>query len=489
MIEVDTLIVGAGFAGLGMGIRLKRQAAKNPRRGSFLILERAADVGGTWRDNVYPGVACDIPSHLYSFSFRTKPDWTHIYPSGSELQEYLREAAREEGILPHLRFGEPVTDARWDEDAARWLVATPVAQYRAKVLVSAVGRLSEPRISSVDGLDDFPGAVLHTAGWDAGLDLEGVRVGLVGTGASAVQVLPELARMASHVTVFQRSAPYVVPRGDRAYTAQERDALADPAERDDLRDRMFWDAEAGFPARLGVPEAIGALRDRAAGHLRAQVADPSLRAALTPDYEIGCKRVLLSDDFYPALQRANVTLETSALDRLQGTSAVAASGEHHDLDVLVFATGFHATRPPFAELVTGRDGIRLAEHWAQGMRAYASTVVHGFPNLFVLDGPNASLGHNSAVYMIETQLEYVLGALEHLDGADAPLDIPQQAEDDYVAALDAAAADSVWLSGCSSWYVDDRSGRLTLLWPGYAHTFRERNGTFDAAMFGVPAAV
>lgn len=486
-IDVDTLIVGAGFAGLGMGIRLKRAAADRPL-GSFLILERARDVGGTWRDNVYPGVACDIPSHLYSFSFRTKPDWTHVYPSGTELQEYLREAAREEGILPHLRFGECVTDARWNEDAARWLVTTPVASYRAKALVSAVGRLSEPRIPSIDGLDHFPGPVLHTSTWDAGVDLADARVGLVGTGASAVQLLPELARRAGAVTVFQRSAPYVVPRGDRAYDEQELAALADPAERELLRERLFWEAESGFPARLGAPQAIGALRDRAAGHLRAQVADPALRAALTPDYEIGCKRVLLSDDFYPAMQQPNVTLEASALDRLDGSVGVAASGERHDLDALVFATGFHATRPPFAELVTGRDGIRLAQHWARGMRAYASTVVHGFPNLFVLDGPNASLGHNSAVYMIETQLDYVLGALEHLQTADAPLDIPQRVEDDYVDALDAAAEDTVWLSGCTSWYVDDRSGRLTLLWPGYAHTFRERNGTFDPAVFGVPAA-
>ncbi|GAB3391201.1 NAD(P)/FAD-dependent oxidoreductase [Humibacter soli] len=485
--EVDTLIVGAGIAGLGMGIRLKREAAAGADRGSFLILERAHDVGGTWRDNVYPGVACDIPSHLYSYSFRTKPDWTHVFPSGSELQEYLRECAREEGILPHLRFGESVTDARWDEDAARWVVTTTAGRYRSRALVSAVGRLSEPRIPAIDGLDDFPGAVVHTAAWNETLDLEDARVGLVGTGASAVQLLPELARRARHVTVFQRSAPYVVPRGDRAYDERELALFADPAERDLLREQIFWDAEAAFPQRLGVPEAIGALQERAASHLHAQVADPSLRARLTPDYEIGCKRVLLSDDFYPAIQRTNVTLETSALERVDGSAAIAASGARHELDVLVFATGFHATRPPFAELVTGRNDIRLAEHWANGMRAYASTVVHGFPNLFVLDGPNASLGHNSAVYMIETQLDYVLGALEHLDESDAPLDIPLATENDYVAALDAAARDTVWLSGCTSWYVDDRSNRLTLLWPGYAHAFRERNGTFDAAAFGVPA--
>lgn len=487
-VEVDVAIVGAGFAGLGLGIRLKRRAADERTAESFVILERADDVGGTWRDNVYPGVACDIPSHLYSYSFRTKPDWSHVYPSGAELQEYLRECAREEGLLPHLRFGEPVTDARWLANDERWLVTTPVAQYSARVLVSAVGRLSEPRIPSIDGLGGFRGPVMHTAAWDDTLPLADARVGLVGTGASAVQLLPELARCARHVTVFQRSAPYVVPRGDRAYSAAELDELTDAAARQRLREQIFWDAETAFPQRLGVPEAIGELRDRARTHRETQVPDPVLRAALTPDYEIGCKRVLLSDDFYPALQRPNVTLEASALKRMDVSTAVAESGARHEVDVLVFATGFHATRPPFADLVAGRDGIRLADHWSDGMRAYASTVVHGFPNLFVLDGPNASLGHNSAVYMIEAQLDYVLGALDHLGASGDPLEIPLDAEDAYVAAIDAAARDTVWLSGCTSWYVDERSGRLALLWPGYAHTFRERNGTFDPAVYRVPVA-
>ena len=487
-VEVDVAIVGAGFAGLGLGIRLKRRAADEGTSESFVILERADDVGGTWRDNVYPGVACDIPSHLYSYSFRTKPDWSHVYPSGAELHEYLRECAREEGLLPHLRFGEPVTDARWLADDERWLVTTPVARYRARVLVSAVGRLSEPRIPSIEGLGGFRGPAMHTAAWDDTLPLADARVGLVGTGASAVQLLPELARRARHVTVFQRSAPYVVPRGDRPYSAAELDELTDATARHSLREQIFWDAESAFPQRLGVPEAIGELRDRARTHREAQVTDPLLRAALTPDYEIGCKRVLLSDDFYPALQRPNVTLEASALKRMDASTAVAQSGARHEVDVLVFATGFHATRPPFADLVTGRDGIRLADRWSDGMRAYASTVVHGFPNLFVLDGPNASLGHNSAVYMIEAQLDYVLGALDHLRAFGDPLEIPLDAEDAYVAAIDAAARDTVWLSGCTSWYVDERSGRLALLWPGYAHTFRERNGTFDPAVYRVPVA-
>ncbi|QDZ14596.1 flavin-containing monooxygenase [Humibacter ginsenosidimutans] len=487
-IEVDTLIVGAGFAGLGLGILLKRRAAARGRHGSFLIVERADDVGGTWRDNVYPGVACDIPSHLYSFSFRTSGDWTHVYPSGLELQAYLRECAHDEGLAPHLRFGEAVVDARWNEADRRWVVTTTRATYRATALVSAVGRLSEPRLPAIEGLSGFPGRVLHTAAWDDRLELAGERVGLVGTGASAVQLLPHLQRASKQVTVFQRSAPYVVPRGDREYTARERAELADAGARDRLRERLFADAEAGFPARMREPVAITSLRERAAAHLRDQVADAGLRASLAPDYEIGCKRVLLSDDFYPAIASANVTLEASALDHVEGMTAVAASGERHDLDVLVFATGFNATRPPFADLVSGRDGIGLSEHWVAGMRAYASTLVHGFPNLFVLDGPNASLGHNSAVHMIETQLRYVLGALDHLAAKGLPLDVPQEVEDAYVAAIDDAAADSVWLSGCRNWYVDERSGRLTLLWPGTAQSFRDRVGTFDPSVFEVPVA-
>jgi cation diffusion facilitator CzcD-associated flavoprotein CzcO len=282
--------------------------------------------------------------------------------------------------------------------------------------------------------------------------------------------------------VFQRSAPYVVPRPDRHYSAEERLAFElDPASRERLRDELFWGAETAFAERMRVPGFIDRLRERALGHMHSQITDPALRAASTPDYEIGCKRVIISNDYYPALASPAVTLEASALAQVDGHLVTAASGAAYEVDVLVFATGFESTRPPFAERTVGVDGRRLAEAWAEGMTAHASTTVHGFPNLFVLDGPNASLGHNSAVVMIEAQIDYVLGALDHRERSSVDvLDVRRAAQDAYRAEIDAKAASSVWLTGgCASWYVDERSGRLTLLWPDFAYAFQRRLARFD----------
>jgi cation diffusion facilitator CzcD-associated flavoprotein CzcO len=471
---VDTVIVGAGFAGIGAGIRLSRL------RESFVVLERASAVGGTWRDNVYPGVACDIPSHLYSFSFAPKHDWSRFFAAGSEIQDYLLECARE--IEAQLRLDTEVLEMRWLADDRRWLVRTSAGDYRCRTLVIAAGRLSEPRMPEIAGLDTFAGPVFHSSRWRNELDLAGKRVGVVGTGASAVQLVPEVAAVADSVVLFQRTAPYVVPRDDSQYS--ERDILNfrdQPGAREQLRSELFWAMESGFAARVSARGYIDDLRALARGHLENQVADPGLRSALTPGYEIGCKRVLLSNDFYPALARENVTLEPSALARTDGPTATGESGAGYDLDVLVFATGFVSTRPPFARRVFGRDGASLAEAWREGMAAYASTTVHGFPNLFVIDGPNASLGHNSAIVMIEAQIDYLLGALH--DESEV-LEVSLEAQNAYVADLDSRAASTVWLGGgCESWYVDERSGRLTLLWPDFAYAFRDRLAAFDRAAY------
>jgi cation diffusion facilitator CzcD-associated flavoprotein CzcO len=471
---VDTVIVGAGFAGIGAGIRLSRLGE------SFVVLERASAVGGTWRDNVYPGVACDIPSHLYSFSFAPKHDWSRFFAAGSEIQDYLLECARE--IEAQLRLDTEVLEMRWLADDRRWLVRTSAGDYRCRTLVIAAGRLSEPRMPEIAGLDTFAGPVFHSSRWRNELDLAGKRVGVVGTGASAVQLVPEVAAVADSVVLFQRTAPYVVPRDDSEYS--ERDILNfrdRPGAREQLRSELFWAMESGFAARVSAPGYIDDLRALARGHLENQVADPGLRSALTPGYEIGCKRVLLSNDFYPALARENVTLEPSALARTDGPTATGESGAGYDLDVLVFATGFVSTRPPFARRVFGRDGASLAEAWREGMAAYNSTTVHGFPNLFVIDGPNASLGHNSAIVMIEAQIDYLLGALH--DESEV-LEVSLGAQNAYVADLDSRAASTVWLGGgCESWYVDERSGRLTLLWPDFAYAFRDRLAAFDRAAY------
>lgn len=463
---LDVAILGAGFAGIGMGIRLKREG-----RESFVILERAAEVGGTWRDNRYPGVACDVPSHLYSFSFRQKPDWSRVFAPGGEILDYLRDAVREEGLEPHLALSTEVLSVTWHDGL--WRIGTTAGAYVARSVVVAAGRLAEPVADVVHG---FAGLAFHSSRWPDGLDLTGKRVGVVGTGSSAAQLIPHVARAARELVVFQRSAAWVIPREDRAFTPAEA-ASYTPAYRDEL----FQVAERGFAARALEPAALSELRERATSHLHSQVRDVALADALTPHYEIGCKRVVISDDFYAALQRPNVTLEPSVVVAASGHTL---SADHdYELDVLIFATGFSATRPPYAAMITGMDGESLAAHWSDGMTAYASTVVHGFPNLFVINGPNATLGHNSAIHVMESQFSYVLGALEYIATGEQ-LNVSAAAERDYVAELDARAASTVWTTGgCTSWYLDASAGRLTLIWPGTAAEFRARNGSFDPAPF------
>ena len=481
MTHLDTLVIGAGFAGIGMGIRLKRRGTH-----SFAILERAGQVGGTWRDNSYPGVACDIPSHLYSYSFRPNPNWSQFYSPGGEIWEYLSTSAIEEGLLEHLRVGVDVQSMDWDEAAALWRLTTSRGVFTCRTLILACGRLSEPRIPAVPGIDDFRGEAFHSARWTPDVNLDGKRVAVVGSGASAVQLVPRLAERAAQLVVLQRSAPYVIPRDDRAYSPAERALLArDPAELSSLRTRLFWKAEEAFAQRVRDPASISAARDRARVHLESQVKHAATRAALTPSYEIGCKRVLISSEYYPTFALPHVVLEPSALAALDGDTVVTQSGARHRIDVVIFATGFHTTQQPYARAVTGRAGERLSEHWSGGMTAHASTVVSGFPNLFVINGPNAGLSHNSAIYMIETQIDYVLGALAYQAGAGNPvLAVTRAAEEAYSRLVDELSADAVWTTGgCESWYIDPRNGRQTLLWPDFAHTFRSVNGEFSPLDF------
>lgn len=474
--DVKSLIIGSGFAGLGMAIQLKRRGDDD-----FAILERANDVGGTWRDNDYPGAACDVPSHLYSFSFRPNPDWSRVYSPGPEIQAYLRACAKEEGLLGHIHFGADMQDASWDESSRRWRVSTPLGLFTAQFLITGTGHLADERFPSVPGIETFTGDKFHSARWDHSSSLEGKRIGVVGTGASAIQIIPELAKMAAALVVFQRTPAYVIPRVERAYTEGEkrlfrRDPEAIPA----LRSELFWGGENNYAQRRAVPQYLEAARSMALGHLEAQVSDPKLRAALTPDYDPGCKRLLISNTYYPALEAGGTTLEPSALERIENSSVVATSGNSYELDAIVFATGFEATEPPFAALVHGREGVNLSDHWKRGMQAHDSVTVSGFPNLFILNGPNTSLGHNSIVYIIESQVSYILGAFDHAQALDIEvLEPSSQAEEAYVEQVQAAAQGTVWINGgCKSWYVDERSGRLTLIWPDFGFAFRDANGTF-----------
>lgn len=477
--RVEVAIVGAGFAGLGMAIALRRAG-----REDFVLLERGASVGGTWRDNTYPGVACDVPSHLYGFAAHPNPDWSEVFATGPEIRGYLEDVAERELLGDRLHLHTPVLDARWDAEASLWRIRTGGAQesFTADVLVLACGRLTEPSIPDVPGLESFPGPIFHSSRWDHGARLEGARVALVGTGASAVQMLPALARTAAHVTLFQRTPAWIVPRGGGAYSETERRRFAEhPEDLELLRTSMYLEGEQRFASRSGDAAAAASARDTALAHLHAQVADPALRGALTPDYAFGCKRVLLSDEFYPAVASDGVTLEPSALAHVEGSTLTSRDGREHEADILVLATGFAAAQQPYADLVHGEDGVSLAQHWSEGMTSFGSTVVAGFPNMFVLNGPNASLGHNSSVLMIEEQADY---AVRVLDARAGVLRVDPPAEETYTAEIAAAAASTPWLTGgCRNWYVDDRSGRLTLLWPGTVDAFRARLAHADGSEF------
>ncbi|MCB1339101.1 MAG: NAD(P)/FAD-dependent oxidoreductase [Maritimibacter sp.] len=484
--ETSIIIIGAGFGGLGMAMKLKERGVDD-----FVILEREQDVGGAWRDNTYPGVACDVPSHLYSFSYMPKADWSRVFSPGGEIWDYLRDCARETGLVPHIHFGANVERATWEEATGTWLVDTPTGSWRARYLITATGFLADAVLPDVPGAESFTGDAFHSSKWDHSVSLNGKRVGIVGSGASAIQIVPEVTKVAKELVVFQRSAPYIIPRPDRAYSDAEKRTFARlPETMDALRKDIFWFGEYNFAQRRNVPTAVAEARKMALDHLADQVPDEDLRARLTPHYEIGCKRVLIANTYYPCFNEAHVTLETSALASISGGTATAASGNAYDVDVLVFATGFEAPKPPICHAVFGRGGKSLADHWSRGMQAYDSTAVPDFPNMFMVLGPNTGLGHHTMVFMIEAQVDYILGALDFArDRGFDVLEARPEAEADYLEAIESRAAGTVWMEGgCKFWYRDPESDRLTVLWPDFAYAFRDENGTFHPdGYIGTPA--
>ena len=467
--QLAVLIVGAGFSGLAMAIRC-RQAGIGPLQ----VIEKGDGIGGTWHDNTYPGAACDIPSHLYSLSFAPKPDWTRMYAPQPEILAYLRETAERYGLMPLIRLGTTFTGATWDEARALWRVETDRGPIEARAIVSGMGGLHHPAYPDIPGRDAFAGPAFHTATWDHAVDLAGKRVGIIGTGASAIQVVPELAKVAAHLTLFQRTPPWIMPRHDHAIPARSRARYRRlPLVRRLERARLFWLHEVR--ALLGFTK-VSKLTAQAEGlarrHLAKAVRDEALRAKLTPPYRLGCKRVLISDDFYPALQRANVSLETDGIARITATGITTETGHSHALDVIVYATGFDVTAS-FARMdLVGRDGLRLTEAWADGMGAYQGITVAGFPNYFMLLGPNTGLGHNSVVSMIEIQVQHVLDCLKALKTGDRSIEVRPEAQGRFLDRIRRRLADSIWqVGGCRSWYLD-ANGRNTSLWPDSVMAYR-----------------
>lgn len=471
---LDVLIVGAGFSGLGLGMRLKQAG-----RHGFQVIERHAGVGGTWWANRYPGAACDIPSLLYSYSFAPNARWSRLFPQQPEIQAYLADCVERFGLAPHLRLSTELAALRWDESTQQWHATLRGAdgtahEQSARSVVIATGALSTPRWPEIDGLHDFGGRLLHTAAWDASLPLAGQRIGVIGTGASAVQLVPELSAIAADVRVFQRTPSWITPRHDRPLTRWQRALCTHlPGFARSWRTALYWQHEARVPGFTTRPQWLAAAESIALRHMKRQVREPALRDALTPRYRMGCKRILISDDFYPALTRPNVALETTPITRIEPAGVRTADGRLHALDVLVAATGFDAADagPPCP--VVGLGGRTLAEAWSQGANAYLGTLVAGFPNLFFLVGPNTGLGHNSMLQIIESQLALVLDALRRLDH-HAALTVTNEAHHRFDDEVQHRLKSTIWSTGgCHSWY-QSRDGRITTLWPGSTIEFRRR---------------
>ena len=483
--EVRVAVIGSGFAGLGLAVRLRQQGETD-----FVVLERGPDVGGTWRDNSYPGAACDVQSHLYSFSFAPNPGWPRTYSGQPEIQAYLRDTADRFGVRAHCVFGAEVLAATWDDAARRWRVRTTAGEVTAQVLVSAAGALADPVLPDVPGLDSFTGTLMHSARWDHGHDLTGERVAVVGTGASAVQIVPAVQPRVAALTVYQRTPPWIVPRHDRPVRpAVQRLFRRLPVLQKAVRGGLYAGRELLVVPMAKRRRLLGALGGIARKHLEEQVRDPRLRRALTPGYAIGCKRILISNDYYPALTAPGTELVTSPIAEVRPRSVVTADGVERPTDTIVLATGFSVTDPPIAHRVRGRDGRTLAEVWADGMVSNRGLTVAGFPNLFLLVGPNVGVGHTSMVYMIESQLAYVLDALRTMRAEDlAALETTPAAMAAHRELVARRSRGTVWLAGgCASWYLD-RHGHNTTLWPDFTFRYRRLTRRLDRENYvGTPA--
>jgi cation diffusion facilitator CzcD-associated flavoprotein CzcO len=489
--QVEHLIVGAGFAGLCAAIKLQEDGETD-----FLVVEKGPDVGGTWRDNTYPGAACDVPSQLYSFSFAPNRDWSSSFSPQPEIQAYLKRVARESGTLDRFSFHTSLEDARWDEDAQVWRsrIAGPDGEREvtSTTLVVGAGALSEPKLPEIDGIDTFQCRLFHSSRWDHDVDLAGRRVAVIGTGASAIQIVPEVQKVlhetGGHLDVYQRTAPWVIPRSDRPYTRLERFLFKRfPAVQRMYRSSIYLSREMLVPG-LTVDRRFSApVKKAAQANLLKGVRDPELRARLTPNFDIGCKRMLISNTYYPAVASPNVELVTDRITKVTGNAVVTADGTERPADVLVVATGFHTTDLPIAERIRGRDGRTLAQVWDEGgMAAYKGTTVPDFPNYFMLVGPNTGQGHTSMVVIIEAQVEYLRDAVRSMRRSGwTTLEPTPEAFRAWNASLQGRMERTVWTTGgCSSWYLDEH-GNNTTLWPRSTVTFRRDLARFDADAYAV----
>lgn len=470
--DLDVAVIGAGFAGIAMAHALSKRPGIR-----FAVLEKSDRPGGTWRDSVYPGCACDIPSHLYSLSFAPKHDWSRMFPTQPEILEYCDDVIDHFGLRPYIRLNAQVVAADWNAQSALWrLTLASGEEIHARHLVSGIGVLHHPQYPDIPGLDDFRGRVMHTAQWDNGYDVSGKRVAVIGTGASAIQVVPAIADKVSGLSVFQRTPPWIAPRFDRPFS-----------EAMQARFRKSWWYRKWFRLQLFIahekrataftkqqPKAIAKAEALCRGLIDRQVADPVLKAKLTPSYKVGCKRLTVSSEYYPALQKPNVELVTDAVTRIEADAVLTADGRRYPIDMIIFGTGYDAQRP-FSHLpIRGTDGRTLEEVWAQdGKTALLGTTIAGFPNFFLITGPYTGGGHNSQIFMIEAQVDYIMKALRNATRRGArTIEVRPEAQTAFTLDMDKSMDRSVWQGGgCKSWFLDPETGRNTLLWPNYSTVF------------------
>jgi cation diffusion facilitator CzcD-associated flavoprotein CzcO len=467
----DVIVVGAGFGGLCAGIKLREAGMTN-----FAILEKADDVGGTWRENTYPGAGCDVMSLMYSLSFAPNTRWTRMYAKQGEILDYLRHVTENSGLDSHLRFGREVVSSVFDDASHTWLLQTRAGErYRARVVIAAPGPLHVPSIPDFTGRNDFRGVSFHSAQWNHDFDPAGKRVAVIGTGASAAQFIPQLAKSAASLAVFQRTPHWVIPKLDRPITRGEHWLFRTvPAAQKAYRYGIYWSHEAAIVGFMN-PRYMPALEAVARAHLRRQVRDPALRARLTPDYTIGCKRIIVASDYYPALQRPNVEVVTSGIERITESGIRTVDGTQHEADTIIYGTGFAITERAADQHLVGSGGISIGEAWRDGMEAYLGVAVHGFPNYFLIMGPNSGGGNQSIVFVIEAQVRYIIECLKLMERSAATrIEVRRSTQRVFNHRIHAKLEGSVWNSGgCNSWYLDD-TGRNRAAWPGSSVSYWRR---------------
>ncbi|MFM0111222.1 NAD(P)/FAD-dependent oxidoreductase [Paraburkholderia nemoris] len=468
-------IVGSGFAGIGMAIRLQQMGIT-----SFAIYEAAGDVGGTWRDNTYPGAACDVPSHLYSFSFEPNPAWSRAFGSQAEIFAYLKHCARKYGVDRYVRCNARVASARFDEARQTWQVEIDSNGTResieADVVIAASGPLSRPAMPKITGLERFEGKLFHSARWDHDYPLEGKRVAVIGTGASAIQFVPQIQPRVAQLELFQRTAPWIMPKPNKPVGPRAHWLFRHlPFTQRFVRNAIYWQLESRAIAFVVNPKLMKLPMKFGLSYLERRVKDPALRAKLTPNYRLGCKRVLLSSDYYPALSQPNVDVVTTGIREIVADGIVTNDGMHHQADAIICGTGFQVNDVGAPFDVTGLDGADLGAMWLRdGPEAYLGTSIANFPNFFMIVGPNTGLGHNSMIYMIESQVQYIADCLRVLRRRKArTMTLLPDVQRDFNARLQKEMQHSVWVSGCHSWY-QTKSGKVTALWPGFTFSFRKR---------------